>query len=232
MAQHVYGSGETAERVTNTTIFPYRVTCRTVCISEDGTEEIHGTAAIVGPKLALTSAHTVFNLEKKYKYLNWTCYPAYNKGVYKDLSCGWSRVYYSSKWMESSSNALIRPYDWAICVLEKNLGDSVGWFGVQSYGSNSELNNVSVKLTGYPSEVQYGYTKTGIYQYETGNKIDSVNNNMFSFSAYTAHGFSGGPVRRTSDNFIVGVNQGKDGLGKPIAVRITQEMINIINDNR
>lgn len=135
--------------------------------------------------------------------------------------------------MESTNNSVIYPYDWAICILEAPLGNYVGsYFGAQSYGVNSQLDNVPIKLTGYPADTSYGYTSGGLYQYETGEKITSVANDTFQFSAYTAGGFSGGPIRRTSDNYIVGINQGKTLLGTPIGVRISQEMIDIMKDNR
>ena len=49
-----------ANRVTNTSVFPYSATCRVSFTTSAGTTK-YCTAAIIGPNLALTAAHCVFN---------------------------------------------------------------------------------------------------------------------------------------------------------------------------
>ena len=105
--------------------------------------------------------------------------------------------------------------------------------GIVSYDSISSYNNLPVKLLGYPADTNLGFTKDALYQYETGEKITSAHDRYFLFDAYSAGGFSGGPVIRTSDNYIVGVNFGtKTSFELPAAVRITPEMCQIIADHR
>lgn len=223
------GSGTTAGRVLDTSQFPYRVTCRVEAKNSSG-KSVIGSAALVGPQVALTAAHCVFDEDNNNAVLsNWTCYPGYNNGSYKGYSTGWSKVYFNEDWKKYHNH----DKDWAICVLEAPLGSYLGYFGAQSYGSNSELNNTPVKITGYPGDTSYGYQQGAPYQYESGDKINSVTTRAFTFSAYTVGGFSGGPVRRTSDNYIVGVFFGATTTSlKPTATRITQEMIDIINSLR
>lgn len=219
-------SADSAERVTNTNNFPNRVTCRIVSQTtrNNVTYNVYGTCAIVGPNVGLTAAHCVFDEENgNAAYSNWTIYPGYNNGTYYGTACGWDQVYYSSKWMENHSDQ----YDWAICVLQSDVGNQLGWFGVQSYGSNSELNNVGVKVYGYPGDTNYGFYSDARYQYTTGEKITSVGDRYFRYSAWTFGGFSGGPIARTSDNYIVGIHYGLV-WNTPTGVRITQEMIDII----
>ncbi len=211
-------AADSAERVTNTYNFPNRVTCRIE------SQEIYGTCAIVGPNVGLTAAHCVFNKDNgNAAYKNWTIYPGYNNGTYYGTPCGWDKVYYSSKWMETHSDQ----YDWAICVLQSDVGKQLGWFGVQSYGSNSELKNVNVRVYGYPGDTNYGFPSDARYQYTTGEKITSVGDRYFRYSGWTFGGFSGGPIARTSDNYIVGIHFGLV-WNTPTGVRITQEMIDII----
>ncbi len=213
-----------ARRITDTGSYPYRTTCRVSVENSSGTTR-YATAAIVGPKVALTAAHCIFDATNgNAVFKNWTIYPGYNGNSYYGTACGWSKVYYSSKWIETHSYE----YDWAICVLESDVGNQVGWFGVQSYGSNSELNGISARVLGYPGDIDYGFTLNAIYQYETGEKITSVADRYFKYSAYTFEGFSGGPIIR-SDNYIVGIHYGKTS-NIPTGVRITQEMINIIRN--
>lgn len=212
----------TAERITNTSEFPYRVTCRVTSNNNEGKIQ-HSTASIVGPKVALTVAHGVFDKEDGNAVLkNWTLYPGYNNGTYYGTACGWSQVYYSSDWMNTHNY----DSDWAICVLQSDVGNQLGWFGVQSYGVNSELNGVPVRTLGYPGKYEYGFYDDARYQYQTGEKITSVSNNYFKYSAWTFGGFSGGPVMRL-DNYILGVHYGQVA-NTSIGVRITQNMIDII----
>lgn len=105
----------------------------------------------------------------------------------------------------------------------------MGGVGVQSYGTNSEMNNMSVRVLGYPGDVNYGFPSTAKYQYSTGEKIISVRDLSFRYSAMSCDGFSGGPIMRTSDNYVVGVHHGTyKGVNEAAGVRITQGMINII----
>jgi V8-like Glu-specific endopeptidase len=219
-------SATTAERITNTSGFPYKVTCRVTSNDNNGGTH-YGTASIVGPNAAITAAHCVFDSSNGNAVLrNWTLYPGYNGGTYYGTATGWSQVYYSSTWMNNHSYE----YDWAICVLQSDVGNQIGWYGVQSYGTNSEMNNLPVRVLGYPADPNYGFDSR--YQYQTGEKITSVYNNYFRYSAWTFGGFSGGPIIR-SDNYIVGVHYGVSGIGdQPTGVRITQNMIDIIRSLR
>ena len=225
-------SANSAERVTNTYNFPNRVTSRIKAqtTKNNVTYNVYGTCAIVGPNAGLTAAHCVFDKDNgNAAYRNWTIYPGCNgldsngNPIYYGTACGWDRVYYSNKWMETHSDQ----YDWAICVLQSDVGNQLGWFGVQSYGSNSELNNVGVKVYSYPGDTNYGFYSDARYQYTTGEKITSVGDRYFRYSGWTFGGFSGGPIARTSDNYIVGVHYGLV-WNTPTGVRITQEMIDII----
>lgn len=103
-------------------------------------------------------------------------------------------------------------------------------FGAVSYGSSSDLKNLQVRLIGYPGDINYGFSTKAKYQYESIGNITSVSNNYFKYNAFSCQGFSGGPIMRTSDNYIVGVHIGKQNGSTPIGVRITPNMVNIINN--
>ena len=121
-------------------------------------------------------------------------------------------------------------YDWAILVLGANVGNQVGWYGLTSYGSSSDLDGTSVTVLGYPIDTNYGFNSDGRYQYSTGENIESVTDNNFEYSAYVFEGFSGGPILRDSDNYIVGVHKGMLGNNhtRAYGVRITSSMIDLI----
>lgn len=114
------------ERVNNTSIYPYKQTCRIEYYEEQIYEaNAHrATASIVGPKVALTAAHCVFNENQNNAvYRNWTLYPGYNDGTYYGTACGWDQVYYSDNWMNNHTSE----DDWAICVLQSDVGNQIGW---------------------------------------------------------------------------------------------------------
>ena len=119
-------------------------------------------------------------------------------------------------------------YDWAICVLLSDVGNQLGWFGTQTYTSNSELDEMPVTVFGYPNDIEYGFTWDARYQYKTGEKITSVGNRYFRYSALTFGGFSGGPICK-ADNYIVGIHFGLV-WNTPTGVRITQDMVNLIRE--
>ena len=224
-------SADHASKVTNTWAIPSRFVCRIQAKKSANVSKI-GTCAIVGPNLALTAAHMVFDDQNgNAAFQNWTIYPGCNgmngtNPIHYGTACGWDKVYYSSKWMENHSDQ----YDWAICVLQSDVGNQLGWLGVTSYGSNSSLNNLDVQVYGYPADENYGYEKDGRYQYTTGDKITTVGTRYFRYSGWTVGGFSGGPIIQDSDNKIVGVHYGLV-WNKPTAVRITSEMVDIIKSN-
>lgn len=223
-----YSSGSSMDRITNTFVSPYKQICRLEFNASNGSNKTyHGTGTLIGKNILLTCSHCVFDQENNnQKYLNWTAYPGYNGNQYLQGKSGWKRVYSSGKWMENHSYE----YDWAICILESDLGTNLGWLGLQSYGQNSHMFNVPVKVVGYPGDTTYGFNGNAIYQYESGDKILTAFDRYFHYSGWTVGGFSGGPIRR-SDNLIVGVHFGISNLGgEPIGVKITQDMIDLVNN--
>lgn len=210
--------------VSELTSLPYRATCR---IKADVYgETLVASGYVAGPKILVTAAHCVMNEKDNDAYFaDWVAYPGYNYGnSYKGVSSGWSRVYYSSNWKATHSAV----YDWCICILNSNIGDTTGWCGTQSYGTSAEMNGLSVKLLGYPLGIGGGQR-----QYYTAGTISNTRDLYFDSSATSIDGFSGGPVIRTSDNYVVGINRGHYPVNPEIefGVRITQNMINIILEN-
>lgn len=207
-----------ATRITDTVPVPYSKVLKVTCSGGAA------TAYLVGPKAAMTSAHCVFDENNNNAFFtDWTCYAAYSDGFYLGSPTGWSQVYFSSKWKETHDPQ----YDWAICVLQADFSKVVGWFGT-TITSDSELSNMNVTVLGYPSNPTYGYK--GLYQYKTGYKVKKVATYGFTYGAYTVGGFSGSPIIRDTDNYVVGVHHGSNSNFLAYGVRITSEMISIIKN--
>lgn len=133
------------EEVKNTTYRPYNNVCKIKTA-----EGKSGSGALIGSNIFLTAAHCVFNDDNE-QFKNWQMYPGFNEGNWQGTNCGWQQVYYSNKWMETHDFN----YDWAICVLEKNVGDQLGYFGVAYYNSASSLNEKEIRCYGYPGTEGY-----------------------------------------------------------------------------
>ena len=222
-------SGSSTSRVIDPTQARYKATCRITSKDTDSSDYIYGTASLVGPNVALTAAHCVFNHDDdNKKYLDWVIYPAYNNGTYYPGAsiCGWVQVYYYEKWMETGDSN----YDLAVCVLGENVGDQVEYYGVRCYNSNSSLNGQYVNLLGYPSDSNYGFTVNGSYQYESVGQIKNVSDRAFDHDGYCIKGFSGGPLMHSVDYFqVLGVQSSKYTYrADSKAVRITQDIFDLI----
>lgn len=230
------GLSESAQRITNVQVAPYNRVCRLEWRNENNGVEI-GSASIVGNRVALTAAHCVWDSDTKKPYKNWTAYPGYtynssaHTSSWQATPCGWDRVYYSEGWMTNTDPQNFTE-DWAICILQADVGNKVGYFDLSSYSTESSMMGLPVTVFGYLGDIRYGYLDGGKYQYKTGNKITQVGTAAFLYDAYTVGGFSGGPIVRDSDNFIVGVHAAGQGNKYGFGVRITSNMIKIILNNR
>lgn len=211
----------TYTRVTDTSAFPYRVTCRIK--AEVYGDELVASGYLVGPNLLLTNAHCVMNMkDNDQTFADWVAYPGYNNGAYKGVSSGWSKIIYPASW----KNGHFVANDWCLCVLNNNIGSQLGWFGCQAYGTNAEMNGISVKTMGYPLS-----EGDGKYQYYSTGNLSNINNGYFYSSAMSTDGMSGGPVTRTSDDCAIGINRGHTSTSA-VGVRITQNIINLILEYR
>lgn len=201
---------------------PYSDTCK--IIAEGGLQ--HGSGFLVGSNLLLTNAHCVFE-DKNFEnyYSNWICYPAYDNGPYASgLYTGWSTVYYSSGY-SSNIESVSNENDWAICVLQSNLGDTQGWFSCSSYGSSSYLEDKPIKQIGYPKNDGF----SGKYQYYSTGDITNVRSKSFDTNAISHSGMSGGPiVLQSNENSAVGLIKGNYSDNTTYGVRITSEIVNLI----
>lgn len=126
-------------------------------------------------------------------------------------------------WILLGNNAA---YDWAICVLEQNLGSSAGgYLDASSSGNLISSAGKLVSLYGYPGELDHGE-----YQYEYGGYIFACLSQEMSFTAPGGRGFSGGPVINSS-GLVSATYSGSNGE-YGVGTRVNGNMISIINSLR
>lgn len=188
---------------------PYVKICQIEC---DGG---HATGVLVGDRYLLTAAHNIFDKDNNNeRYTNWVCKPGYFVGTYYGDICGYSGVYYMKNWLDIPKDKDNHDDDWAICELEKPLGEMVGYMGITYYPNSRSLENMEVSVVGYPSDTGTEH----LVPYQSDGRIysDKIDTNSFEYTSYTTPGFSGGPVFGRESQQVVGVHNGgvldKDGV--------------------
>ena len=110
-----------------------------------------------------------------------------------------------------------------IMVLDSNVGNTTGWFGLHGT-SGSSIGTTNVKVTGYPADLD------GYYMWTCGGTVSNITTNRFQHTADTAGGESGSPTyfyNGSYGNQAVGIHT----HGGNYSRRITTTLVNWLKDN-
>lgn len=192
----------------------YNVMCRNTVYIEtkytDGVMEYvaGSTGFFIGPNAVATAGHVVYK-GSKYENDGWISeaivYPALNTGSTK-------RPYGSAKgiqfrcggnWAKNGDHS----DDWGIIILDSNIGEKVGWLGLQ--WQSDPYSNTEVWENGYPLEVGNKSNRLFINneeyrdQYIRSGTVNatSVTNILNSTDMFASQGDSGGPCYINSEKF-------------------------------
>lgn len=186
----------------------------------------HGTAFMVGPNVALTAAHCVFDNGSSYD--NMTFAPGQNGSSAPFGTAAVTEYYYPQEWEDTHNSK----YDWAVIKLSTNVGNSCGWFGISDYATLSNPGNFLL-ISGYPGEYRHGTYAEQWFSEETFIRYDA---NEFWYEIDTTAGQSGSPllVFTNSTYRAVGIHtNGYDtGLQQNHGKRINAEIISMVNQFR
>ena len=102
--------------------------------------------------------------------------PKYING--SPIGCGWRYAYFAQNWMDSSNPA--GAYDWAILVLEQDLGSTVGYV-TPTVTNYTSLLNTTINIVGYPL-----VNGSSGNVYKSSGTVSSGNNMYISYNSNTA----------------------------------------------
>lgn len=197
-----------ARRVGDGTVWPYRAIGLIVALDEFGNIEGTCSAALIGPRTALSAAHCFYDHDS-----GWAADVRFLPGV-TDLDVfgppfgafGWEEMHIASAYMTEYDGTVLStvPYDIAILHLDTDIGNQLGWLQVQMV--DNRLPGYLSNLVGYPGDMPFGT------MWWMGCPVNFIDQHpKFTFrQCVTAGGTSGGPMynhqQDTDSRFILSIN--------------------------
>lgn len=221
--------------VFNSRISPYSAVCKVEATDADDLSLHSGTGVLVGDNILLTAAHLVYNANGKFEEI--LAYPGFYNNNYPYGTAEVSRLILPTGWTENcdytttDEELATHDYDWAIVVLNTNIGNNSGWLSVKKYDNYLNLFNLNATIIGYPSTVNDGQTDVyGLYQYTSSGIIDTAYSKRIEYTIDTSSGESGAPILNSS-NEVIGVHGGyRSSLSNDQIVGQTNRGVRIYND--
>lgn len=210
----IFGSDDRIT-VKNTSSFPYSAIAYMEVKGECGCSWTC-TGFMVNKDRLLTAAHCLVCTDHSKWADRITFYFGYkNKNNYAYKYTGgwnaWVGDIFSDK--EYSSD-----WDYGCMKLDKNVGDSVGWFGSWWGLSDSQLSSTYAYIAGY---------RDGLLKYDSG-WIEPKDSRHITYRIDTVPGNSGGPIY-TSDYYAIGINIANNGIYN-IGFRLTNTVKGDLDD--
>ena len=207
-----------------TQMFPYSAICclKAEYIGTDGKPYISwGTAWMIGPNIAVTAAHCVYDRDSGSNMTITGFWPG-KMGVLNPFGNGSViNVKYPAKFITNDETK----YDWAVLTLaDADLGYDTGWFGFGWTSSYPEEENYII--TGYPCDTENGvwerfmYTASGIISGGTTPAENALEGTTLFHKIDTGSGQSGAPMYDSAYT-VYGIHQKKFSNTTNTAVRIT-----------
>lgn len=93
-------------------------------------------------------------------------------------------IYYSAKYI--NNNIVNKNYDWAIVIVNGDIGSEIGWYG---YEVTNSLLSTNITVAGYTK-----YDGSGWSLFKDNGTVMSITDYRIRYNANTIGGESGGPV--------------------------------------
>jgi V8-like Glu-specific endopeptidase len=213
--------GETRQRVSDTTQFPWRCLCRLDIQAVDGSLWL-GTGWFASPTVVVTAGHCVYLKDAGGWASRITVSPAYNEGPSQFGSVDADNFHTTDLYVQGQKDdPITHVNDYAAIILPQAF--SLGFFGYGVF-SDDELSGAQVNVYGYPQDKNEG---SGLWG-DTRN-LYKLNDKQVFYQLATYGGQSGCPVfiKQGDDRTAVGIhNYGGDPAN--FATRITDDVFNDI----
>jgi glutamyl endopeptidase len=195
--QKVFGA-DNRVRITPTNYFPARAQCRLVMTYKDNSVFV-GSGTMVGYKYVLTAGHVVYNHDHGGWAKSIAVYPGQDGGSIP-YSAYATKLRSVTGWTSSEDS----DYDYALITLNKNLGNSTGWFGLASFSDSTLDSTGTAYITGYPAEKAWGT------QWQHWGPLTDNDSTMVYYRIDTTGGQSGSGVYRFYNNsrYVFAVHTG------------------------
>lgn len=214
--------GSDGRGTVSSTTFPYGPVGYLNMNFSDGYSN-RGTAFLVAPNVALTAGHMVYD-EEHGTAINGNFTPGKNSSK-DNAPFGVATVRYinsPTKWAQNHDPN----YDWAIILLNENIGNNCGWVGYRWYHDYSACVNMQVEITGYPKYINNG-SIIQYNQFAMKGPITSATDNKLWYTIDTSGGNSGGPIWQADDCYVIGIHT-SGGTTSNSGTRMNEFMYTIV----
>ena len=196
-------------------------------VVEDYNRKYYGTGALIGRNIVLTAATNVFdNYKSGLQSSDVEFFTGVNNGdIYKKSKV--IKIFVPDLYKKG-----VDEEDFAILILEDNLGDECGYYGIREFPTDL---NSQIEIYGYPGDKMIEQNNGKYFKYLYGMKGDfEFYNNLITYSKIdTMPGQTGSPIcieANLQSRYIIGVHvrghRGKTNEG----VYLSKARIDLINE--